>query len=125
MKCIMKIQNFVKTNNFNNHQGVPQTNDPNDPLIPIHIPITHLSPQSFNFRIYKLQEDGNAYATVEDLFAAADPKFLPFFKISADDGLRTYVKLSKQTINDVVRSTLRANYGQTTDVHLFLSTSDF
>lgn len=79
----------------------------------------------FIFSIYKLQETGNAFVTVEELFAAADPKFLAYFNISAKEGFRNHVYLNEKTVDDLVRATIRVNYGQTTDVHLFLSTSDF
>ncbi|XP_065201064.1 prenylcysteine oxidase 1-like isoform X2 [Planococcus citri] len=71
-------------------------------------------------RIYELQLQGKSFETVEDLLGSASANFLKYLNIDSEDGFSKIAGINEVTINDLVRGSLRVNYGQTTNVHLFV-----
>lgn len=71
-------------------------------------------------RLYEIQNRGESFETVEDLLGAASPNFLKYLNIDSENGFAKIAEINDVTINDLVRGSLRVNYGQSTNVHLFV-----
>jgi hypothetical protein len=52
--------------------------------------------------------------------AEASSQFVSYFKTSSKDGFSTHAKVNEYIIDDLVRGSLRVNYGQSLNVHLFV-----
>nr|CAD7411179.1 unnamed protein product [Timema poppensis] len=70
-------------------------------------------------RIYKLQKEGVAYNTVQELIGAMSPQFVEEMKTTTLLGL-TEKGFSDRIIDELVTTTLTANYGQNASVHEFV-----
>lgn len=75
--------------------------------------------------IYKHQDQGKSYSTVEELFADACPSFLPYFNTSSKFGFSKFANLNDRAINELVEASLRVNYGQSISVPLFVGKFQF
>lgn len=71
-------------------------------------------------RIYELQENGKSFTTVEEMFTEIDSQFMSYFKMSSKEGFSKQASVNEVTIADLVKGSLRVNYGQSTNVHLFV-----
>nr|CAD7201264.1 unnamed protein product [Timema douglasi] len=71
------------------------------------------------FKIYKLQKEGVAYNTVQELIGAMSPQFVEEMKTTTLLGL-TEKGFSDRIIDELVTTTLTANYGQNASVHEFV-----
>ncbi|CAG0899810.1 unnamed protein product [Cyprideis torosa] len=77
--------------------------------------ITNEMLNSFD-KIYDLQDQGLAFHTVPELLNAISPELLNLTEYSISDFLRTK-GVGKLSIDELVGATLRANYGQGTNIH--------
>ena len=66
--------------------------------------------------MYKLQERGHAYSTVEDFLMETEPKLVEYTKKSVKQLLKEE-GFGERFIDEFVMAAMRVNYGQTTDIH--------
>lgn len=88
-------------------------------LLPIyskHFNVSLLLPLCFLSRIYKLQQEGQAFKDVASLLSALSKDMLRMTQVSTTDWLMEK-GLSPQTINELVMSVVQCNYGQTPAMH--------
>ena len=73
--------------------------------------------------IYSLQEEGVAYANVEDMLEAMGGKQMrDLMKVSASDYMHNYLQWNKDLVNEFVAAPIRLYYGQSTSVNAFVGT---
>ncbi|CAL1532123.1 unnamed protein product [Lymnaea stagnalis] len=70
-------------------------------------------------RIYEFQDKGMAFTTVDDMLRAMSEDFLNMTQHSLRDVLRE-VGVSQRFVDELAMAAMRANYGQTVDVHGFV-----
>ena len=73
--------------------------------------------------IYRLQEEGVAYANVEDMLEAMGGKQMKdLMKVLASDYMHNYLQWNKDLVNEFVAAPIRLYYGQSTSVNAFVGT---
>nr|CAD7586280.1 unnamed protein product [Timema genevievae] len=70
-------------------------------------------------KIYKLQKEGVAYNTVQELIGALSPQFVEEMKTTTLLGLKEK-GFSDRIVDELVTTTLTANYGQNASIHEFV-----
>jgi prenylcysteine oxidase/farnesylcysteine lyase len=72
--------------------------------------------------IYTLQENGMAYANVEDMFqAVGGQEMSDLMKVSARDYMLNELCWNERVVDELVVAALRANYGQSTSINAFVA----
>jgi len=74
----------------------------------------------FIFSIYELQSNSQSFDSTYDLLRAMDTSFVNYLNISVRDAYLDQENFSESLINELVKASLRVNYGQNLNVHEFV-----